>query len=65
MDVIDGIQDELEAARMKVKQEALEVSVEDDRESTIRGHEVVATASRPVRDRAQPGPYSVVIDLTD
>lgn len=64
MDVADVIQEELEAVRMKIKREEV-ISVEDDRESTISGDEVVATASRPVRNRSRPGPDSVVIDLSD
>ena len=64
MDVADVIQEELEAVRMKIKREEV-ISVEDDRESTISGDEVVATASRPVRSRSAPGPESVVIDLLD
>lgn len=59
------IQEELEAVRMKIKREDQVISVEDDRESTISGDEVVATASRSVRSRTRPGPDSVVIDLSD
>jgi hypothetical protein len=65
MDVADMLQEELEAVRMKIKREDQVLSVEDDRESTISGDEVVATASRPVRSRSGPGPESVVIDLSD
>lgn len=60
----NNTQDELEAARMQVKREKQQAS-EDDREGTISGDEVEATASRPVKRRSQPGPDSVVIDLSD
>lgn len=62
LSISNNAQDELETARMQIKREKHQAS-EEDREGTISGDKIEATASRPVKRRSQPGLDSVVIDL--